>query len=217
VDGNGGADPGHIRTDRLRILQDHLISLRQETGGWLERQARVWQTAIAGVAAVFVFRENASVETFLPLAPILAMAVLAQWLSLVVMVVRAGRAMTVDEYRVNDLVGKPQLLTHEIGLWRRRSRWLVAMHKGPMVAVVVVATVVLGGAYGLLLGGLVRLPDLDLSAEAKAAYGVAGAIALSLVITNVVRLFRLELWDPQDEARRGLPDESPARNPTALG
>jgi hypothetical protein len=211
-----GRNPGPARQDQLRILQEHLGSLRRETEGWLDRQARVWQTAIAGVAAVFVLREDTELETFLPLAPILGVAVAAQWMSLLVMVIRAGRSMAVDEHRLNALVGGPPLLTHEIELWGRRSSRLNALYELRLQIVAGVA--VLTFAYGALLWWL--LQALDLSPEATMAYAVAAGLAFTLGLVNLVRLFRLRrLEEPVREARRPehLTSDQALRHATGSG
>lgn len=195
--------PGPTRQDQLRLLQEHLASLRKETEGWLERQARVWQTAIAGIAAVSVLRQDTELAALVPLAPILLMAVLAQWLSLRLMVIRAGYSMTVDEHRINRLVGGPPLLSHEIELWKERAKHLRRLHGHiPLVILCIVIAIALHG--GILLWFLQNLGDQSI--QFKAAYGLAGLIVLGLAIANFVRQFGLP-YDPGDPLREARGQE----------
>ena len=50
--------PAEARKEQLGILEGHVSKLKDETAGWLDRQARLWQTAIAGIAAVAVFSDT---------------------------------------------------------------------------------------------------------------------------------------------------------------
>jgi hypothetical protein len=193
--------PPPLPDEKVRVLQDHLGKLRLETEGWLERQARVWQTAIAGIAAIFVLKEDANIEVFLPLAPILGVAVVAQWLNLVLMVWRAGWAMAVDEHRLNGLVGGPDLLTHEKRLWGERSARVrkLAERKGLIILGVLLA----GVGYGAVLWWILETAAFDVAA-AKAIYGAAAAVVYALAVWNLLRIVRLEDYTgPEDEAEQG--------------
>ena len=183
-DDRAGA-PSDARQDQLRILSDHMGKLKDETAGWLDRQARVWQTAIAGAAAIVVFRENTRIELFLPLAPILALAVVAQWLRLHIMVIRAGYAMAVDEVRINDVVGQT-ILTHEVDLWESRSKWLRWTRRWWIVpaASVLVSAIAYAGLVRATMQGV--RPD-----PAKLVYAVAAGLVLLFIVGNLGELYRL--------------------------
>jgi hypothetical protein len=189
--------PAEIQKEQLEILQGHVSKLKDETAGWLDRQARVWQTAIAGIAAVVVFTDQRQIDLFLPLAPILGLAVAAQWLQLNNMVFRAGHAMAIDEVRMNDLVGRV-ILTHELDLWDSRSKWLKWMHRRRAVVII------LGGAAAAMymVGVWATLGGVD-SGSVTVIYALAAGVVLLLALGNLRTFYRLErLGHPSVRARR---------------
>jgi hypothetical protein len=188
--------PAEARKEQLGILEGHVSKLKDETAGWLDRQARLWQTAIAGIAAVAVFSDT-EIELFLPVAPILLLALAAQWLRLQTMLIRVGRAMAIGEVRINRLVGG-KILTHELDLWDRRSATLKRLRRYRVwliVGVVVVAVV-----YAAFVAFTLRhlAPT-----TVQVIYAVGAGIVLAFALGSLWGVYQLRrLPGPRTRVRR---------------
>ncbi|HEX5911530.1 MAG TPA: hypothetical protein VFY54_00205 [Rubrobacter sp.] len=189
--------PAEARKEQLGLLEGHISKLKDETAGWLDRQARLWQTAIAGIAAIAVFRGDTDIELYLPFAPIVVLALGAQWLRLQTMLVRVGRAMAIGEVRINALVGS-NILTHELDLWDRRSATLKRLrrYRGLLIAGVVLLSLVYGGFVAF------TLRDLTPTAV-QVIYALGAGIVLAFALGSLWGVYRLRrLPGPRTRAQR---------------
>jgi hypothetical protein len=178
------------REERLRILESHLKSLREEISSRLETQNTLWRALVAGLAAVIILDKDVDVTRFLPLVPILGAVLLAVWLNNQFLIARGGLAMKRDEEEINEITGR-RLLRHEMDLWNTRQE--VVLDHVPlwwMVLLLGVVALFLGIA---LFWELPKSSALPRTAGVRAAvYGVAGAVTLiaTVTFTRLVQLYR---------------------------
>jgi hypothetical protein len=179
------------KQQKIEVVRTNMENLRQEATGWMQSQSSLWRTAIAGIAAVLVLDRDVDLVRFLPLIPTLGMALLLQWLAQTFMVFRIGRALAVEETRINSWLGDPVALSHERTLWGERQRLLRGEKNRGRPFLYAAAIIVPVASHLGLVGWALDHQNLEAVPGAEPFYWATAVVIDVLAAIMFVRLCRL--------------------------
>lgn len=105
---------------KTEVLKAQMDALRKEVQGRIETDYAIWKLTFAGIAAVIVLKDQIKLQDYLPLAPILAMALVHVAITEMFYIFQNGYALARCERQINELLGDDKLLGHELRLAKAR-------------------------------------------------------------------------------------------------
>jgi hypothetical protein len=126
---------------KIEVLKAQMDALRKEVQGRIETDYTIWKLTFAGIAGVIVLKDNICLEDYLPLAPILAMALVHVAITEMFYIFQNGYALARCEQQINGLLNDGKLLGHELSLSRARIEGL--LYWSPLVQIGIGAAAVI--------------------------------------------------------------------------
>jgi hypothetical protein len=91
--------------DKLSLIHNEIQAFRKESQSRMENGQKVWQLVVGGLAAVVVLKNDVDLIRFFPVAPVIAMLLLAHYLREYHFFFRDNRYIADLEHKVNELTG----------------------------------------------------------------------------------------------------------------
>lgn len=172
-------------SEKIAVIQEHIKALREEAQSNVESKRKLFQWVVIGVAGAVALRKDVDISdlhAFLPFVPILAMIIVALWLTETGFSFRCGRWLSLAEKRINDLAAIDLVsYEQELLLWRRRA--FTRYRKACIVGCFVIST-----GYICFVVYLMGLSEIrHYSGFAVVVYTLAGGSNL----VALIQLFRV--------------------------
>lgn len=105
------------------VLNKQMDALRTEVQKRVETDYAIWKLTFGGLAAIVVLKSDIRLEDYLPLVPLLGIALLHVLVTEMFYIFRINCSLARCEYQINRLLNVDNFLSHEIDFWKSRRRW----------------------------------------------------------------------------------------------
>jgi uncharacterized membrane protein len=103
------------------VLTKQMDALRTEVQKRIETDYAIWKLTFGGLAAIVVLKSDIRLVDYLPLVPLLGIALLHVVVTEMFYIFRVNCSLARCEYQINGLLKLDKFLSHEIDFWNSRK------------------------------------------------------------------------------------------------